>query len=52
MVVITDLEKHRNGMYVVCRAERKCLFTFEPAPQLNANLRQLVVWFWVDSTHL
>src|SRR6266702_4532259 len=31
-------------MDVVCNAERKRLFTFEPAPQLNANLRQLVGW--------
>ena len=38
------LEKHRNGVYVVCRAERKIPVIFEPAPQLNANSRQLVGW--------
>ena len=37
-------EKHSNGVYAVCRAERKIPFTFEPAPQLNANSRQLVDW--------
>jgi hypothetical protein len=34
--------KHRNGMDVICRVERESLFTFEPAPQLNPNLCQLV----------
>ncbi len=41
---MADLEKHRNGMDVVGRAERKRFFTFDPAPQLNVNLRQLVGW--------
>ena len=52
MVVMADLEKHRNGMYIICRAERKCLFTFELAPQLNANLCQLIVrsFGWIPPT--
>jgi hypothetical protein len=41
---MADFEKRRNGMDVVCRAERKCLLTFEPAPQLNTNSRQRAGW--------
>jgi hypothetical protein len=37
MVIMADLEKLRNGMYVVCRAERKCPFTFESSPQLKCE---------------
>jgi hypothetical protein len=41
-VAMADPEKHRNEMDVVCRDERKCLVTFDPAPQLYVNSRQLV----------
>jgi hypothetical protein len=44
MVAMADLEKHRNGLYVVYRTERERPFTFEPAPQLNVNSRKLVGW--------
>ena len=43
-VAMTDLEKRRNKMDVVGRAERKCPVTFKTAPQLNVNSRQLVGW--------
>jgi hypothetical protein len=46
-------EKNPDGMYVVCRAERKCFFTFEPLPQLNLTSSQLVGFaIGVDPTGL
>ncbi len=44
VAMAADPEKHRNGMDVVFRAERKCLFAFGPASQLNS--RQLVGCNW------
>jgi hypothetical protein len=42
MVDMADLEKPRNGTNVVCSVERKWVFSFQPALQLNVNLGQLV----------
>ena len=39
---MADLEKHRNEIDVVCRAEQKRVFTFKPLPQLNTSSCQLV----------
>ena len=36
-VAMAYLEKHRNGVYVVGRAERKISFIFEPVPQLKVE---------------
>ena len=53
IIALADLEKSRNRVYIVRRAEQECLFTFEPAPQLNekfASDSRLVIE--VDSTCL
>jgi len=53
MAAMADLEKHRNGMDVVCRAERKCLSTFESSPQLNVNYMSACrLFIGTDSTDL
>jgi hypothetical protein len=38
-------KEHRNGMDVVCRPERKWLFTLNPLPQLHPHphLHQLLL---------
>jgi hypothetical protein len=41
VVTMADLEKRRNGLYVVCGGERELLFTFKLALQLNTSLCQL-----------
>ena len=40
MIAMADPEKHRDGMNVVRRPERKCPFFIEPVPQLNFAISQ------------
>ncbi len=50
MVGMAHLEKHRNGMNVVCRAERK--YHFRACAATECNSRQLVRWSsgWIPLT--
>ena len=44
MAAVTHHKKYCHGMDVFCRLERKWIFTFEPAPQLNPNSHQPFSW--------
>ena len=48
---MSDLEKRRNGMDVVCRGERERFFPFKPVPQLNLNCNLMSARRLVSTVH-